>query len=81
MDPVVPRLHSEFFTLRLRIENILREHLHDSVFQPILDAAIAKYVEESRYNFQHYLLDELRRHPHIYRIIDDVALEDILAGE
>ena len=81
MDQVTPRLHSEFFTLRLRIEDFLRSHFSDQIFQPLLNAAIAKYVEERRHPFRHYLLEELMRSPQAYHIVGDTGLENILSSE
>jgi hypothetical protein len=69
--------------MRLRLEDFFRNvaQLEDSEFQPILDAAVDRYVQERRHQFHKYLLSELTLHPYINRISLDNGLLEILEVE
>jgi hypothetical protein len=83
MDRVIPRLHSEFFTLRLRIEDFFRNvaFIEDDEFRPILDTSTDNYVNDSKHPYHKYLLSELMLHPDLYRISIDNGLLEILETE
>lgn len=81
MTVPLPRLHREFYNLRVRIENILRNKakIADDVFQPVLEFAVERYICEKAEPFQFYLLDEIQKTPSLYQLIPSDILKELTA--